>query len=341
MFVGRKYRQLAILIFCIQAVCAATPVLAVQDLKTVTVKYITVPKLRVVDARIEAVQQATVSAQVSGRITEITVDVDDYVSKGSVIVRFRDKEQRAKFDAAKARFDEANAEYTRVKEVFAKKLVARAALDKAQAQYRAAKAALDQARELLENTQVRAPYSGIVVQRHVEVGELANVGQKLMTGLSLEKLRAIVELPQTLIHDLRKYKQAWVWVGKDLDQRILAQDLTISPFADAKSHTFLVRVNLPEGEHHVYPGMHTKVEFTNGEKQALVVPIDSVVKRSEVTGVYVKKDERISLRYVRLGNVINGEFYEILSGLTQGETVVTNPASAVITVKTPSKNTTK
>jgi len=301
------------------------------------VKEITTPRLRIVDATIEAVQQATVSAQIRGRIIEISVDVDDYVAKGTVILRIRDKEQRAAVDAATARFEQADAEYLRVKEVYAKGLVAKSALDRAQAQYRAAKANLETATESLDHTQVRAPYNGIVVKRHVEVGETARIGQKLMTGLSLEKLRAIVELPQSLIHHVRKHKQTWVWVGENLDRRIKAESLTVSPFADPDSHTFLVRINLPSGEHKVYPGMHTKVAFLTGKKQSLVIPEAAVVKRSEVTGVYVIKDKHINFRYIRLGVMVEGDQQEVLSGLSVGETVLLDSDQAVVAIKLQQK----
>jgi RND family efflux transporter MFP subunit len=308
------------------------------DLPTAAVQQVAIPQLSVVDATIEAVQQATVSAQVSGRITEISVDVDDYVEKGKVIIRLRDKEQRAAFDAAKARFEEAAADYKRVQEVYAKKLVAKAALDKAEAQLKATRAALDQAQEALEHTLIRAPYSGIVVKRLVEVGETARVGQPLMTGLSLEKLRAVVNLPQSLIHSVRQRQQAWVWVGVDGETRVKAESLTISPFADPDSHTFLVRVNLPVGDHHIYPGMYTKVAFASGEANRLVIPAQAVAHRSEVTAVYVKDAKgALNLRQVRLGEGLPENQIEILAGLSAGEAVVLDPvaAAAAITLTTP------
>ena len=301
------------------------------------VQLIQVPQLRVVDATIEAVHQATVSAQTSGRIIEILADVDDYVEKGAVIVRMRDKEQRAAYDAAQARFDEAEAEYKRVSEVYEKKLVAKAALDKAQAQLKATRAALEQAREALEHTVVRAPYSGIVVARHVEVGETARVGQELMTGLSLEKLRARVALPQSLINDVRQKQEAWVWLGPHLQQQIKAESLTISPFADEQSHTFLVRVNLPEGEYHVYPGMHTKVAFLTGAEERLVIPMSAMVHRSEVTGVYVNESGKPHFRYILPGRELSGERIEVLAGLTEGEQVMLDPIAATMAISSTDK----
>lgn len=309
------------------------------ELATATVQQVQIPQTRQVDAMIEAVQQATVSAQVSGRITEITVDVDDYVEKGKILIRLRDNEQRAAYDAAKARFVEAEAEFKRIKDVYEKKLVAKAALDKADAQLKATRAALDQAQEALEHTLIRAPYSGIVVKRLVEVGETARVGQALMTGLSLEKLRATVDLPQSLIHTVRKHQQAWVWVGAELETRIQAESLTISPFADPATHTFLVRVNLPVGEHHIYPGMHTKVAFVTGEATHLVIPLQAVAHRSEVTAVYVQDDKgKLSLRQIRLGEVLPENQVEVLAGLSAGETIMLDPVAAAAAVTLAGQN---
>lgn len=305
---------------------------------TVEVKRLELPDVRVVDATIEAEHQATVSAQTSGRITEISVDVDDYVSKGTVIVRLRDKTQRAAYKVAKAQHDEALSEFNRVKEVYAKKLVAKAILDKAEAQFKTTQARLEEAREALEHTQIRAPYSGIVVKRHVQVGETARVGQPLMTGLSLEKLRAVVELPQTLIHQVREFKQSWVWVGENLSKRIKSDSLTISPFADKNSHTFLVRVNLPPGDFHVYPGMHTKVAFLTGKRSSLVIPEAAIARRSEVTGVYVKGKHGVQFRYIRLGKKLQDDQREILAGLTAGEIVLLDPVKAIAKVKSQQEN---
>jgi len=139
MHVSSYQKLLAVLLVCISPapyVFAAEPASEAarsneaegSNPAVAVVKQIKTPRIRVVDATIEAVQQATVSAQIRGRITEISVDVDDYVEKGTVILRIRDKEQRAAVDVAKARFDEADAEYLRKKEVYVKGLVAKSAL---------------------------------------------------------------------------------------------------------------------------------------------------------------------------------------------------------------------
>ena len=292
-----------------------------------------VPGEVVVDALIEAIFQSTVSAQTSGRITEVLVDVDDYVNKGDVIMRFRDKEQRAALKAADASVEEASAAHKRMQELLEKKLVPQAQFDKAQAALKAASAAREQAQEQLEHTVVRAPYSGIVVKRHVEPGESASPGKPLMTGLSLESLRAVANLPQAHIETVRRLQRARVLLSPDDSSSVEGVKLTISPFADAASHTFKVRVDLPTGRHGVYPGMFVKVAFVTGEEQRLTLPLAAVVHRSEVTGVYVLNGDAISFRHIRTGRSLDGEMIEVLAGLSAGEKVALEPIRAGVMLK--------
>jgi RND family efflux transporter MFP subunit len=292
-----------------------------------------VAREQVVDASIEAVFQSTVSAQTSGRITEVLVDVDDYVTKGDIIVRFRDKEQRAAYKAAQAKAEEARASFTRVKDLIERKLVSKSDYDKAEAALKSANASLEQVQEQLEHTVVRAPYSGIVVKRHVEPGETANPGQPLMTGLSLENLRAIAEVSQRHIHSVRKLGRARVILPTQDNLSVEGTKLTISPYADPTSHTFNVRVDLPEGQHGVYPGMFAKVAFVTGEEERLLIPTQAVVHRSEVTGVYVLKGKEIAFRQIRVGRKLGDGKQEVLAGLDAGEKVALDPIQAGVMLK--------
>lgn len=297
-----------------------------------TVERQSVMRETVMDAVIEAVHQATVSAQTSGRVTEVNFDVDDYVGKGDVLIRFRDTEQRAALQAASARHAEAEAEFRRIRDIFARELVAKSAFDKAEASYKSAQASLEQAREQLEHTVVRAPYSGIVMKRHIEMGELASPGQALMTGLSLERLRAVADVPQSHIEILRSLSQARVGVAGG--ESVESDRLTVSPYADSQSHSFRVRVELPQGDYGVYPGMFTKVAFAVGEEECLIIPAEAVVHRSEVTAVYVVgEDGRVRMRHVRAGRGLPGNRVEILAGLMAGERLALDPIRAGIHLK--------
>jgi len=303
------------------------------------------PQERVFDAVIEAVNKSTVSSQIVGRVVEINYDVDDFVPKGSVILRFHNSEQRARLDQAKAALREAQArqkeaedEYTRVKDVYAKKLVAKAELDKAEAGLKAARARVEQAvakqaeaQEQFDHTVIKAPYAGIVTERHVEVGETVGVGQPLMTGFSFERLRATTQIPQTFVGAVRKHGQTRVLL-RDGDS-VAVESLRVFPYADEQTHAFNVRVNLSPGDHGLYPGMFVKVAFVTGEEQRLLVPGDAVVKRSELTGVYVvAPDGKVVLSQIRIGKRI-GDQVEVLAGLDAGELVALDPIAAGIELK--------
>lgn len=300
---------------------------------TATVTAEKVVQEQIFDASIDAVHQATVSAQTSGRITEINFDVDDYVQKGDVLIRFRAREQAAALSGAEARYREASSNFERIKDLQKQNLVSKAEYDRAEAAVKSARAALDQAQEQAEHTIVRAPYSGIVVKRHVEVGELANPGQPLMTGLSLERLRAVVNLPESYIQQVRALSHARIIFHDQDGTSVEGSKLTISPYADPVTHTFRVRVDIPAGQHGVYPGQFAKIAFATGEETLLLVPEQAVVHRSEVTGVYVVSAEgRVTLRQIRLGRRY-GERFEVLAGLAAGDKVALEPIQAGVYLK--------
>jgi RND family efflux transporter MFP subunit len=317
---------------------AAEPALA-----TVETAYERAARERVWDGTVEAVNQATVSAQTSGRVASIEYDVNDFVPAGAVIMRFTDTEQRAALDDARAasteaeaRFAQADSEYARVKTMFDNGTVAKARYDQAKANHDAAQARLDAARagvmkadEQLAYTVVRAPYAGIVSQRHVAVGELVRPGEPLMSGLSLENVRVNVDVPQGMLDALRRIGKASVYVG---DRTIPAESLTFFPVADAATNTFRVRVNLPATGVPLYPGMFVKVGFVVGDADRLLVPASAVVERSELTAVYVvaASDDgapSVRLRQIRTGRRF-GDRIEVLAGLGTGERVATDPVAA-------------
>ncbi len=320
---------------------------SVQDVATIEAKYQTVPRTQVFDGTVEAVNEATVSSQTSGRITEVFYDVDDVVEKGDLIVQFDDTAQKAglkKANAglveAQARYSEAQTEFERIKDIYAQKLVSKSDYDRAEASFKAARAKLNAARAAHEEaqiqydyTQIRAPYSGIVTERMAEVGEVANVGTPIMTGISLNSLRVSTQVPQRVINAVRSYQAAKIKKA-DSNEWIPASDITLFPFADTKSNTFKVRAYLPEETEGLFPGMFVKVAFIVGEDAKLLVPASSVVYRSELTGVYVvRNDQTIAMRQVRLGRETSDGNIEILAGLNAGDRVAIDPEQAIFVIK--------
>ncbi len=323
------------------------PLLAQQpDLETANATMVTMPQEYRLDGVIEAAKQSTLSAQVSGRIEAINFDVDDRVNKGDVIVHIRDNEYRARLQQVKATlaeaqagFDDAQSEFKRVNGLYKDKVISKAGFDKAsanlestRARVAANRASVNQAQEQLNNTIIRAPYSGIVVERHIELGEFTNTGQPIMSGYAAGKLRVNVNVPQSIISAVRKHRDATLVIDKK-QSPIEIRKLTVFPFADPKNHSFKVRLDLPEIASNLFPGMLVKVAFVTGEIQRLMIPVSSLVQRSEVVGVYLVNTKRqVIFRQVR-GGIYQGDKVEIIAGLDAGESVALDPVAAGIQLK--------
>ena len=316
------------------------------ELHTVAVERVQAPRVYRLDGIIEAVRKTTVSAQISGQVEDVLFDVDDYVARGEVVVRLNDTQPRARLKQAQAelkeasaRLEEAEEEFERVKGVYEKKAVSKKAMDAAeaakkaaQAKLEAARAGLEQAQEQLEYTRVRAPYPGIVTERHVEVGETAQPGKKLISGLSLEHLRVNVDVPQSMINEVRKADNVSIETADG--SLVPVSKKTVFPYAEPASHTFRVRLEFSSDTLGLFPGMFVKAAFEIGQQPVLVVPTASIVRRSELTAVYVlSADGKPGLRAIRKGRDLGDGNSIVLAGLQQGELVILDPIAASAELK--------
>jgi RND family efflux transporter MFP subunit len=321
---------------------------AAGSLETLVVSAEAAPTERMLDGTVEAVHQATVSAQTAGRVQAIHHDVNDVVEAGALIISIRSTEQAASLTQAQAALKEATAReaeaqtrYERISDMYQRRVVAKATLDEASAardaavaRLIAARAGLDAAREGVAYTEIRAPYAGVVTQKHVQVGEAVAPGMPLMTGASLDELRVVVEIPQSVIDQVRSVRKAAVYVD---GRRIDSSGITLFPAAQPETNTFRARIDLPKGVRGLAPGMFVKVGLVVGESERLLVPRSAVVERSEMRGVYVvAADGRVSLRQVRLGHA-RGDRIEILAGLAGGERVALDPVAAGLQARQPAK----
>lgn len=322
-------------------------VIAADPLVTVTVSHREADETYTVDATLEAARQSTVAAQISGRIVEVRFDVGDRVRKGEVIVRIDEREvsdalarARAQLAQAQATLANAQAHYGRTRELFARKFVSQAALDNAHADFRAAQAQLEaataasrQAETVKGFATVAAPYGGVVAARHVELGETVTPGTPLMTGFDPIDLRVVADIPQLRLKAITPQTPV-VAEFPTLDRRVQASSVVLLPTADARTHTTRVRILLPAYIEGTYPGMYARVRFSLGRTTKLLVPASAVVRRTEVTGVYVVAGpDDIRLRQVRLGETVGESDLEVLAGLQPGEKVAIDPVKAAIAMK--------
>ena len=166
----------------------------------------------------------------------------------------------------------------------------------------------------------------MVAARHVELGEMATPGKPLMTGFDPGTLRVSATVPQAQVAAIQAGAKARIELPS-VARWIQAASLTIVPAADPRTHTSQVRIGLPAEVRGVYPGVYAKAHFVTGRKSALLVPRAAVLRRSELTAVYVVSDS-VQLRQVRLGEAADESSIEVLAGLKPGERVALDPVKA-------------
>ena len=296
-----------------------------------------------VDAVVEAVRQATLSTQVPGAVVSLNVKAGDRVRAGQELARIdaRVAQQQvvgstAQLEAAQAQFKVATRELERQQQLFQKQYISQGALDRAQAQWEAAQAQVQslQAQTRISQAQtgffsVQAPFSGVVSEVPVTLGDMAMPGRPLVVMHDPSALRITANVAQALMPTSATPAQTirYEIVGQGgVQSTTQAQWL---PTVDATTHTVQLRLALSSHAPVVTPGMFARVwvPVTGASAPARVlIPLRAVVRRAEMTGVYVMDAQnKPRLRQVRLGTPA-GDQVEVLSGVSAGEHVVLEPA---------------
>lgn len=294
------------------------------------------------DGVVEAVRQTVLAAQVPGAVVALDVKAGDRVRAGQVLLRLDAQAAQqtaaagtAQLQAARAAQEAATREYERQQQLYQKRYISQAALERAEAQFRAAQA---QAQAQLASagaahTQsgfyvLKAPYDGVVADVAVVLGDMALPGRPLLTVYDPAALRVSARIPQSAAAALQPGARLQVELPGTA-ARLEAARWTLLPSADPATHTQELRLELPAGTAAV-PGRFARAWLPGapGDGTRLFVPVRAVVRRAEMSGVYVlQPDGRALLRQVRLGRV-DGERVEVLSGVSAGEPVALDPQAA-------------
>ena len=285
------------------------------------------------EATVEAVRQATVAAEISGRVVELRADAGQRVKQGELLMRLDAREVAGSDASAQASLAQARAAYERSKNLHLQKFISQAALDQAEAAWKAAQGMAGSSGASLSHAAVTSPIAGVIAQRHVELGELAAPGRPLVTVFDPKSLRVIATVPQYKLAEVKKAGKARVEFP-DTGLWVEASRVEVLPTVDARSHTATARIYLPDNQPGVVPGMFARVHFTIGQARKLTVPAAAILRRGEVIGVYVLDDKGgARLRQVRLGEPVAGGDLEILAGINPGERISLTPVKTGVESK--------
>ncbi len=286
-----------------------------------------------VEAQVEAVRQSVLASQVAGRVVELKADSGDTVKAGQLLLTIDAGESAAALSGAQAQLNTARLNYQRTQQLFQQKFVSQAAVDKAQADYLAARAAVGQTSAVHGYSRIVAPYAGRIASRQVEVGDMATQGTPLFSLFDPTRMRVVAEVPQYQLTKVLAGARAGSRVTVEipaLNARFDSKSFTVLPALDPRSHTSTVRINLPS-DPLLAPGMSARAWFSVGTVRKLLVPAAAILRRSELTAVYVADAQnKLHLRQVRLGEPVAGGEVEVLAGLADGERVALDPVKAAV-----------
>lgn len=302
------------------------------------------------DGVVQAERLSVLAAQVPGAVVQLAVRPGDRVQTGQVLLRLdaRAAEQQAgaaaaQLQAGRAAQEAATREFDRQKQLFTQRYISQAALDRAESQH---KAALAEAQALLASagaaqTQsgfyvIKAPYDAVVAEVSAVLGDMALPGKPLLTLYDPTQLRISAALPQSVAARLAVgagVASALAELPGAAESRITPTRRQLLPAVDPATHTLELRLDLPRGVA-AAPGQFARAWIAASEAgsspaaAALSVPASAVVRRAELTAVYVlAPGGRPLLRQVRLGPQ-TGDRIEVLAGLSAGERVVLDPQAA-------------
>lgn len=298
------------------------------------------------DAVVQPVRQTVVSAQTGGRVARLAIQAGQRVQAGQLLALIDPAEaqtgvqrSQAALAQAQAEWHNAQAQHQRTQDLQRKGFVSAAALDTASAQLKAAQAGAEQAQAGVRlsalaqgHTRVLAPFAGWVQATHTEQGALALPGTPLVTVYAPQPLRAVVQVPVSrLAHTQPQATRVLISAADGTAQWVKPTQVSQVPAADMVTQTQEWRLELPaSASAALVPGQPVQVRFDDAEVRAprLVVPAQAVLRRGELTAVYVVTPGGFSLRAVRLGEDLGASGVEVLAGLMPGDAVALDPLRA-------------
>ena len=274
-------------------------------------------------ATVQAFAVNNIAPQSGSRIQKINVEVGDFVGKGQILAEM----DRVQLDQAKLRLTNAETELARLKQLYEQGGVAQSDYEAAELNCKVSKSTYD---NLLENTILRSPISGVVSARNYDRGDMYAMAAPIFTVQQIVPVKLLVGISEADYTKVRKGDVVTLTVDALPGKTFSGNIKRLYPTIDPATHTVNIEVQVPNQSRELRPGMYAKVEVNFGHSTNIVVPDASVVRLqgSGQRNVFVVEDGVAVQREVTLGRHFDGQ-YEILSGLTEGELVVVKGGSTL------------
>jgi membrane fusion protein (multidrug efflux system) len=283
-------------------------------------------------ASLVAVQGVMVSAEVAGKVVQITFEPGTMVKVGDLLVQQDTDAEKAQLRAAEATVALTKLSLERARKLLSQKTSSQAEFDNADAQYKQAVAQADNIRAIIAKKTIRAPFSGVLGIRLVNLGQILSAGDAIVSLQSLDPIFVNFSLPQQQLSRIRTgltiRLESDALPGQSVEGTITA----INPEVETATRNIKIQATLKNTQHLLRPGMFATATVVLPEKDAvLAIPVTAVLNAPYSDSVFIVEDDKndknsppakvARQQFVRLG-VRRGDFVAVTSGLKQGEVVV-------------------
>lgn len=282
-------------------------------------------------ASLEAVQGVTVAAEQPGKVVAISFTPGDYIEKGALLVRLDTSAEEAQLRAIESRRNLARTNLRRLAGLAAKGLIAQSEYDNAEASSKEAEAQTENIQAVIQKKNIRAPFSGRLGVRQINLGQILKEGQEIVSLQTLDPVFVNFMLPQQELGRITTGMVVRVSGDGTLEKQIIGKITTIAPKVEVNTRNIQIQATISNKEEILRPGMFVNVSVVLPEQaKVFTIPGTAVLYAPYSDSVFVveeKKDEKsgkdiqaLRQQFVRLGEK-RGDFVAVLSGLKEGETV--------------------
>ncbi len=290
-----------------------------EELPIVTVDFahsMEVPQNKVYTANVEAENINNIAPASPNRIKRINVEVGDHVRAGQELVVL----DKSNIDQLRINLEQIEREYNRAVQLLEIGAGTQQAVDQLKAQLDAAKSQYD---NLLENTVLRSPITGVVTARNYDPGDMTGSLPVLTVGQLTPVVKVMINVSENDLATLKAGQDVEVTFDAFPGETFQGKVQRIYPTVDTATRTFEVEVRIANGQERLKPGMFARVSIDLGSRNNVVVPDRAVVKQTGSGNkyVYVLNGSTVSYKRVELGRRLDNA-YELISGIEDGDTVV-------------------
>jgi len=278
-----------------------------------------------------AVQGVTIATELPGKVVEIVFTPGSRVKKGDLLLRQDTSSEEAQLPGTEASLTLSSRNLSRAKSLIAEEMISQSQLDTAQANFQQAQAAVDNLRSQIAKKTVRAPFSGRLGIRQINLGQSLREGDAIVSLQTLSPIYVDFQLPQQYLNQVRQGLPVRVTADGLPDRQLTGKITAINPQVNVATRSIGVQATLQNAEELLRPGMFVSIEVVLPKLQTVLsIPATAVLYAPFGDSVFIIEEKQtedgkkyLALRqqFIRLGEK-RGDFVSVLSGLSAGESVV-------------------